>query len=159
MKSSCFLHGILRKRCVQAFIFFDCILFFFLIAEEPDLSNLVVSNITSDRFSLSWQTREKEFERFIVEVRESALPSQAMGRTLPGDVRSTIMTGLKASTSYNIKLYASEDGRKNTQPLLAVATTGIPGTLQVSDSMCAWDKVTQKPLSSLVQRMSHSWGL
>ncbi|XP_058472817.1 tenascin [Solea solea] len=91
-------------------------------AEEPDLSRLVVSNITSDRFYLSWRTRETEFDNFIVEVRESALPSQAMGRALPGDVRATVMAGLKASTSYNIKLYASSGGQ-NTQPLFAVATT------------------------------------
>ncbi|XP_041826708.1 tenascin isoform X5 [Melanotaenia boesemani] len=92
-------------------------------AEEPDLSKLVVSNITSDRFSLSWRTGEKQFDKFIVEVRESALPSQAMGRALPGDVRSTVMAGLKASTSYNIKLYASDGDGQSTQPLFAVATT------------------------------------
>ncbi|XP_047185464.1 tenascin isoform X4 [Scophthalmus maximus] len=91
-------------------------------AEEPDLSRLLVSNITSDRFSLSWRTREKVFDNFIVEVRESALPSQAMGRALPGDVHSTVMSGLKASTSYNIKLYASTGGQ-NTQPLFALAST------------------------------------
>ncbi|KAI9534845.1 hypothetical protein NQZ68_010231 [Dissostichus eleginoides] len=91
-------------------------------AEEPDLSRLVVSNITSDRFSLSWRTGEKAFDNFIVEVRESALPSQAMGRALPGDVHSTVMAGLKASTSYDIKLYASAGGQ-NTQPLFEVATT------------------------------------
>ncbi|CAN9504363.1 unnamed protein product [Ophioblennius macclurei] len=92
-------------------------------AEEPDLSKLVVSNITSDRFSLSWRAREMAFDQFVVEVRESALPSQAMGRALPGDVRSTVMAGLKASTSYNVKLYASAGGGRNSQPLLAVATT------------------------------------
>ncbi|XP_068562638.1 tenascin isoform X2 [Cebidichthys violaceus] len=91
-------------------------------AEEPDLSRLVVSNITSDRLSLSWRTGEKAFDNFIVEVRESALPSQAMGRALPGDARSTVMAGLKARTSYNIKLYASAGGQ-NTQPLFDVATT------------------------------------
>ncbi|XP_060917162.1 tenascin-like isoform X3 [Labrus mixtus] len=91
-------------------------------AEEPDLSRLVVSNITSDRFSLSWRTGGKAFDNFIVEVRESALPSQAMGRALTGDVRSTVMAGLKASTRYNIKLYAS-DGGQNTPPLFEVATT------------------------------------
>ncbi|XP_040014026.1 tenascin-like [Xiphias gladius] len=91
-------------------------------AKEPDLSRLVVSNITSDRFSLSWRTGERAFDNFIVEVRESALPSQAMGRALPGDVRSTVMAGLKASTSYDIKLYASAGGQ-STQPLFAVATT------------------------------------
>ncbi|XP_047426053.1 tenascin isoform X2 [Mugil cephalus] len=92
-------------------------------AEEPDLSKLVVSNITSDRFSLSWRTGEKAFDKFIVEVRESALPSQAMGRALPGVVRSTVMAGLKAGTTYDIKLYASSGGGQNTQPLFAVATT------------------------------------
>ncbi|KAM3599373.1 uncharacterized protein V6R79_004649 [Siganus canaliculatus] len=91
-------------------------------AEEPDLSRLVVSNVTSDRFSLSWRTREKAFDNFIVEVRESALPSQAVGRALAGDERSTVMAGLKASTRYDIKLYASAGGQ-NTQPLFAVATT------------------------------------
>lgn len=63
-------------------------------------------------------------DNFIVEVRESALPSQAMGRMLPGDVRSTVMAGLKARTSYDIKLYGSI-GSQNTQVLFDVATTGI----------------------------------
>lgn len=67
------------------------------VAAEPDLSRLVVSNITSDRFTLSWRTGEKAFDNFIVEVRESALPSQAMGRSLPGGVRSTVMVGLKGA--------------------------------------------------------------
>lgn len=104
------------------------------IAEEPDLSRLLVSNITSDRFSLSWRTREKVFDNFIVEVRESALPSQAMGRALPGDVHSTVMSGLKASTSYNIKLYASTGGQ-NTQPLFALASTGIASNA-ILDTAC-----------------------
>ncbi|CAL8320307.1 unnamed protein product [Lota lota] len=91
-------------------------------AAEPDLSRLVVSNITSDRFSLSWQTGEKAFHNFIVEVRESAAPSRAMGRALSGDARATVMTGLKAATQYDIKMYASASGH-NSQPLFAVATT------------------------------------
>uniref|UniRef100_A0AAY4EAD7 Tenascin C n=1 Tax=Denticeps clupeoides TaxID=299321 RepID=A0AAY4EAD7_9TELE len=89
---------------------------------QPDLSGLVVSNITSDRLSLLWRTGEKAFDNFIVEVRESALPSQAMGRTLPGGARSTVLTGLKGNTRYNIKLYANSGGQ-NTAPLTAVATT------------------------------------
>nr|XP_057910860.1 tenascin-like [Doryrhamphus excisus] len=92
------------------------------VADEPDLSRLVVSNVTSDRVSLSWRASDKAFDNFVVEVRESALPSQAMGQTLPGQVRSTVMAGLKASTRYDIKLYASAGGR-NTLPLFAVATT------------------------------------
>lgn len=109
------------------FDFSKCVIFFlFPVAEEPDLSKLVVSNVTSDRFSLAWRTGKKEFDTFVVEVRESALPSQAVGRALPGDVRATVMAGLKASTSYDIKLYASDAGGQSTRPLFAVATTGIP---------------------------------
>uniref|UniRef100_A0A4W5LB03 Tenascin Ca n=1 Tax=Hucho hucho TaxID=62062 RepID=A0A4W5LB03_9TELE len=96
----------------------------FSTRETGNLSRLVVSNVTSDRLSLSWRTGEKAFDNFIVEVRESALPSQAMGRTLPGAARATVMTGLKGSTTYDIKLYASSAGQ-NTQPLFAVVTTGI----------------------------------
>ncbi|XP_062339980.1 tenascin-like isoform X2 [Osmerus eperlanus] len=91
-------------------------------AAEPDLSRLVVSNVTSDRLSLSWRTGEQTFDNFVVELRESAVPSTAMGRAVPGETRSTVMTGLKGSTGYNIKLYASSGGR-NTKPLFAVATT------------------------------------
>lgn len=132
------------------------------VAEEPDLSRLVVSNITSDRFTLSWRTGEKAFDNFIVEVRESALPSQAMGRALPGDVRSTVMAGLKASKSYNIKLYGSTGGQ-NTQPLFDVATTGITRLLFVdpacTDHIVSYQhNVTEKPCPFSVQRMSLSWG-
>uniref|UniRef100_A0A671R1R4 Zmp:0000000846 n=1 Tax=Sinocyclocheilus anshuiensis TaxID=1608454 RepID=A0A671R1R4_9TELE len=91
---------------------------------EPDLSGLVVSNITSDTVSLSWRTGEKAFDNFIVEVRESALPTQATGRTLPaGGVRSTVLTGLRGDTRYQIKLYATFGGT-NTAALTTVVSTG-----------------------------------
>lgn len=132
------------------------ILYFSLpVAEEPDLSRLVVSNVTSDRFSLSWQTGEKPFDNFVVELRESALPSQAMGRVVPGQARSTVMAGLKASTSYDIKLYGSAGGR-NTRALFDVATTGT--SLHARHVPFVQNGVTEKPCSSPVQRTSHSWG-
>lgn len=99
------------------------------------MSRLVVSNITSDRFSLSWQTGKKAFDNFIVEVREAASPSQAMGRALPGDARSTVMAGLKARTQYNIKLYGSTGGQ-NTQPLYDVATTGTSRHAPLGPARC-----------------------
>ncbi|XP_064163743.1 tenascin-like isoform X1 [Anguilla rostrata] len=104
-------------------------------AAEPDLASLVVSNVTSDRLSLSWRTGGRSFDYFVVEVRESASPSQASGRTLPGGARSTVIAGLKGATRYDIKIYASS-GRQNTLPLTAVATTEAEpqlGALAVSD--------------------------
>ncbi|KPP74372.1 tenascin-like, partial [Scleropages formosus] len=89
---------------------------------EPDLGKLVVSNITSDRLSISWRTGAKAFDNFVVEIRESAQPLRAMGRTLSGAARSTVISGLRGDTQYSIKLYGST-GRQNTPPLTAVATT------------------------------------
>lgn len=102
------------------------------VAAEPDLSGLVVSNVTSDRLSLSWRMGEKMYDNFIVEVRESALPSQAMGRTLPIGARSTVLTGLKGDTQYHIKLFATS-GNRNSAPLTAVVTTGT--ALHVSNTL------------------------
>uniref|UniRef100_A0A8C1WCE3 Zmp:0000000846 n=1 Tax=Cyprinus carpio TaxID=7962 RepID=A0A8C1WCE3_CYPCA len=52
----------------------------------------------------------------------SALPTQATGRTLPGGVRSTVLTGLRGDTQYQIKLYATFGG-SNTAALTTVVTT------------------------------------
>lgn len=107
------------------------------LAEAPDLSRLAVSNVTSDRLSLSWQTGERQFDHFIVELRESALPSQAVGRVVPGDVRSVLMSGLKAGTSYDIKLYGRAAGQ-NTQALFALATTGISSHARLLHFVPGW---------------------
>ncbi|XP_056313260.1 tenascin isoform X5 [Danio aesculapii] len=91
-------------------------------AAEPDLSGLVVSNVTSDSLSLSWRTGEKAFDNFIVEVRESALPTQATGRMFGAGVRSAVLNGLRGNTTYQIKLYATVAGA-NTDALTTVVTT------------------------------------
>nr|XP_015222055.1 PREDICTED: tenascin isoform X1 [Lepisosteus oculatus]XP_015222056.1 PREDICTED: tenascin isoform X1 [Lepisosteus oculatus] len=104
-------------------------------AAEPDLARLVVSNVTSESLLLSWTTRERAFDNFVVEIRESALPSQARGLTVPSWARSTVLSNLKSDTQYNIKLYGSS-GSQNTLPLMALATTEPEpqlGTLAVSD--------------------------
>ncbi|MBN3323873.1 TENA protein, partial [Atractosteus spatula] len=104
-------------------------------AAEPDLARLVVSNVTSESLLLSWTTRERAFDNFVVEIRESALPSQARGLTVPSWARSTVLSNLKSDTQYNIKLYGSS-GSQNTLPLMALATTEPEpqlGNLAVSD--------------------------
>lgn len=144
-----------------------------LVAEEPDLSRLVVANVTSDSVSLTWRAGAKAFDNFVVEVRESALPSQAMGQALPGQARSTVMAGLKARTRYDIKLYASAGGR-NTPPLFAVATTGReqshwpplapgPDAAQLAcSSLCSEDAPILGPVTALStgpHNLSVSWSV
>uniref|UniRef100_A0A673K2X1 Tenascin-like n=1 Tax=Sinocyclocheilus rhinocerous TaxID=307959 RepID=A0A673K2X1_9TELE len=114
-----YLTGVVKRRRTDS------------VSAVPDLSGLVVSNITSDTVSLSWRMGEKAFDNFIVEVRESALPTQATGRTLPGGVRSTVLTGLRGDTRYQIKLYATFGGTNT-----AALTTPKPklGPIVVSET-------------------------
>uniref|UniRef100_W5KP24 Tenascin C n=1 Tax=Astyanax mexicanus TaxID=7994 RepID=W5KP24_ASTMX len=117
-----YLSGVVKGRRIHT------VSAFATTAAEPELSGLVLSNVTSDRLSLSWRMGEKMYDNFIVEVRESALPSQAMGRTLPIQVRSTVLSGLKGDTQYHVKLYATS-GNRNSAPLTAVFTTEPKPTL------------------------------
>uniref|UniRef100_A0AAY4EAS0 Zmp:0000000846 n=1 Tax=Denticeps clupeoides TaxID=299321 RepID=A0AAY4EAS0_9TELE len=117
-------------------------------AAQPDLSGLVVSNITSDRLSLLWRTGEKAFDNFIVEVRESALPSQAMGRTLPGGARSTVVVGgLVDSTTYDIELYGLSHGRRTPMVSTQTTTASLPKVenLTVSDITAYGFRVSWAP--------------
>uniref|UniRef100_A0A8B9LQC9 Zmp:0000000846 n=1 Tax=Astyanax mexicanus TaxID=7994 RepID=A0A8B9LQC9_ASTMX len=132
------------------------------VTAEPELSGLVLSNVTSDRLSLSWRMGEKMYDNFIVEVRESALPSQAMGRTLPIQVRSTVLSGLKGDTQYHVKLYATSEPKPTLGPVVVSDTQPNNFTLswstvkghfdgfliRVSDREQFYDVVELKPLSA-----------
>lgn len=67
-----------------------------------------------------------------------------MGRVVPGGVRSVVMPGLKAGTSYDIKLYGSAGGQ-NTRALFDLATTGIFSRACLVHFV--QDGVTEKPYS------------
>uniref|UniRef100_A0A8C1EDE1 Tenascin Ca n=1 Tax=Cyprinus carpio carpio TaxID=630221 RepID=A0A8C1EDE1_CYPCA len=99
------------------------------VTAEPDLSGLVVSNITSDTVSLSWRTGEKAFDNFIVEVRKSALP------TLSGAERNVTITGLMDSAVYDVVFYGLSRGRQTPSVSFNTSTASLPKVenLTVSD--------------------------
>uniref|UniRef100_A0A8C9YCP0 Tenascin Ca n=1 Tax=Sander lucioperca TaxID=283035 RepID=A0A8C9YCP0_SANLU len=89
---------------------------------KPMVVNLTISDITWDGFTASWIPTAREFDSFVIEVTNLENFEESQNLSLSGDAFSLVMAGLKASTSYNIKLYASAGGQ-NTQPLFDVATT------------------------------------
>ncbi|XP_056360992.1 tenascin isoform X1 [Oenanthe melanoleuca] len=90
--------------------------------EELLLSKLSVSNATSDSLSLSWETQDKAFDHFILEVRNSDFPLDSLVLTVPGDTRHSVVTNLKAATNYTVQLHGVIDGQGG-QTLTAMATT------------------------------------
>ncbi|XP_007474593.2 tenascin isoform X1 [Monodelphis domestica] len=89
---------------------------------EPLLSHLTVSNITSGSVSLSWKAQEAAFENFVLEVRNSDLPLDSVVYTVPGALRSSVITNLRASTNYTVQLHGLIGGQSG-QTLMAQATT------------------------------------
>ncbi|MGH0176036.1 UNVERIFIED_CONTAM: hypothetical protein FKN15_002515 [Acipenser sinensis] len=102
---------------------------------EPDLSKLVVFNVTSNSLSLSWNARDQAFDHFVVEVIEAEPGSRKIEHTVSGAQRSVVIPRLKGATRYELTLYGSS-GSQHTPPLTTVATTDAEpqlGNITVSD--------------------------
>ncbi|NXM00486.1 TENA protein, partial [Tyrannus savana] len=103
--------------------------------EEPELGKLSVSKAGWDGFQLTWTADGGPYESFVVEVQEPGNPEESRNVTVPGGLRSVNVTGLRASTPYNITLHGVIRGHRTT-PLSVETTTGEHpevGELTVSD--------------------------
>ncbi|XP_017684734.1 PREDICTED: tenascin isoform X1 [Lepidothrix coronata] len=103
--------------------------------EEPELGKLSVSKAGWDGFQLTWTAADGPYESFVIQVQEAGNPEESRNVTVPGGLRSGNVTGLRASTPYNITLHGVIRGRRTT-PLSVETTTGEHpevGELMVSD--------------------------
>uniref|UniRef100_A0A803T1D5 Tenascin C n=1 Tax=Anolis carolinensis TaxID=28377 RepID=A0A803T1D5_ANOCA len=78
---------------------------------EPLLSKLTVSNVTFDGLSLQWKAQDFAFDNFLLEVRNTnnqSLDSQL--HTVPGSIRSFVLTKLRPSSSYHLQIHGLVDG-------------------------------------------------
>uniref|UniRef100_A0A8C1EHC1 Tenascin Ca n=1 Tax=Cyprinus carpio carpio TaxID=630221 RepID=A0A8C1EHC1_CYPCA len=93
--------------------------------QRPQIGSLSVSDVSWDSFNVSWTIEDgSAFESFVIEVANSAGPER-QNLSVSGDahsVRSTVLTGLRGDTQYQIKLYATFGG-SNTVALTTVVTT------------------------------------
>uniref|UniRef100_A0A7M4F4Y7 Tenascin n=1 Tax=Crocodylus porosus TaxID=8502 RepID=A0A7M4F4Y7_CROPO len=93
-------------------------------AEEPELGNLTVSEVSWDGFRPTWTAADGAFENFVLQVQESNNPEEFQNHTVPGGLRSLNITALKDNTRYSITLYGMIQGHR-TKPLSTETTTGI----------------------------------
>ncbi|XP_072096758.1 tenascin isoform X6 [Mobula birostris] len=89
---------------------------------DPEVSNLVVSDITANSFSLSWTGKDEAFESFVIELIDSDRFSDPLEYTVPGSMRNTELSNLIAGTNYVVYLYGIANGRR-TNPVTTVALT------------------------------------
>uniref|UniRef100_A0A7M4F4V6 Tenascin n=1 Tax=Crocodylus porosus TaxID=8502 RepID=A0A7M4F4V6_CROPO len=103
-------------------------------AEEPELGNLTVSEVSWDGFRPTWTAADGAFENFVLQVQESNNPEEFQNHTVPGGLRSLNITALKDNTRYSITLYGMIQGHR-TKPLSTETTTAMHpevGELNVS---------------------------
>ncbi|XP_058861388.1 tenascin-like isoform X3 [Acipenser ruthenus] len=101
---------------------------------EPEVDNLLVSDVTSESFRLSWMADEDLFDSFVIKVRDSKKLSDPLELTVPGQEHTIEVPGLLGGTEYEIELYGVARGQR-WQPINAMARTGLgaPSGVRFSD--------------------------
>uniref|UniRef100_A0A8C6RNT8 Tenascin n=1 Tax=Nannospalax galili TaxID=1026970 RepID=A0A8C6RNT8_NANGA len=106
-----------------------------LTEEVPGLGNLTVTKLSWDAFILDWTTPDGTYDQFIVQVQEAGQTEGARYLTVPGNLHSVEIPGLRAGTPYTVTLHGEVRGLR-TQPLAIEVTTAKEpeiGNLNVSD--------------------------
>lgn len=90
----------------------------------PAVGKLYITNLTSDSFSILWNTTHGEFDGFLLEIIDSNWLMEPKEHNLSHLVRSYDITGLRPSTDYVAYLYGMHK-RSRTNAVSIVASTGI----------------------------------
>ncbi|XP_077139580.1 tenascin isoform X4 [Ranitomeya variabilis] len=101
---------------------------------EPEVGNLMVSKITPNSFHLSWTADENGFDNFFIKMRDAKKQYEPITLSVAGSERSTVVTGLKDGTEYDIELHGVSSGQ-HSPSIEGEATTalGSPEGLSFSD--------------------------
>lgn len=92
-------------------------------AEEPEIRNLTVSDITPESFNLSWTATDGIFEIFTIEIINSNRLLETMEYNISGAERTAHISGLTPSSDFIIYLSGLAPSIR-TKTISATATTG-----------------------------------
>lgn len=87
------------------------------------VGTLYISDLTSERFRISWNGTEGELDGFILEIIDSDWLMEPKEFNLSSDVQFHEVTGLRPSTDYIAYLYGMYKGSR-TNAVSIVASTG-----------------------------------
>ena len=91
---------------------------------EPEVEELLVSDITPESFRLTWAAEEDVFDTFVLMVRDSANRAQVQEVVIAGEERSTVITELSEDTEYQVEISGLILERRS-QTVSELARTGI----------------------------------
>ncbi|CAK7293770.1 Tnc [Vulpes lagopus] len=110
-----------------------------LTEEVPDLGNLTVPEVRWDGLTLDWTAPDGFYEQFVIEIQEADQAKEAHSLTVPGNLRSVEIPGLRPGTPYTVTLHGEVGGR-STRPLVAEAITEeLPQLGDLAVTEAGWD--------------------
>lgn len=87
------------------------------------MTNLTVSDIAWDGFTVSWSPAGGEFDSFVIEITNLGDLEESQNLTLSGGAFSLAVSGLKPNTSYMVGLFGVYQD-SILEPVYTEATTG-----------------------------------
>lgn len=91
---------------------------------EPELGMLILSNITSDSFHVSWTAPPGPFAKIVINVSDSHGMHEPQQITVSGDAQHAHVTGLVENTGYDVCVTGTTWAGEPTRPLTAFVVTG-----------------------------------
>lgn len=89
---------------------------------EPEVEALLVSDVTSNSFTLAWMAEEDIFDTFVIMVNQAEGQGQPRELVLGGEERHTGMAGLTEDTEYQIEIFGLVFGRRSKSVMERVRT-------------------------------------
>ncbi|XP_006890769.1 PREDICTED: tenascin-like isoform X1 [Elephantulus edwardii] len=94
--------------------------------DTPKLGEVEVAKVGWDALTLNWTAPEGAYELFTIQVQETDTVEPPHNLTVPGELRSVDLTGLKADTHYTIAIRGVTQGFSTAPLFVEVLTEEVP---------------------------------
>ncbi|XP_004849543.1 tenascin isoform X3 [Heterocephalus glaber] len=107
--------------------------------ETPNLGEITVAEVGWDALKLNWTAPEGAFEHFLIQVQEADTVTAVQNLTVPGNLRSVDLPGLKAATHYRVTICGVSRDFSTTPLSAEVWTEEFPQLEHLAMTEVGWD--------------------
>uniref|UniRef100_A0A8C5KCN5 Tenascin n=1 Tax=Jaculus jaculus TaxID=51337 RepID=A0A8C5KCN5_JACJA len=110
--------------------------------ETPNLGEVTVADVGWDALKLNWTAPEGAYEYFFIQVQEADTAQAVKNLTVPGELRSVDLPGLKSATRYIITIRGVTQDFSTAPLSVEVLTEELPQLGDLAVTEAGWDGLT-----------------